>query len=55
MAEELYKVEKILNKAFRNGVTYYLIKWQDYDMSHNSWEPFCNLVNCNEKLREFEM
>lgn len=37
------KVEKILKKRLRNGVTEYLLKWRNFDESENSWEPEGNL------------
>ena len=45
-----YKVETILSKRIRPGgrrrkVTEFLIKWQGYDDSHNSWEPRHNLTD----------
>ncbi|XP_071648974.1 suppressor of variegation 3-9 isoform X1 [Temnothorax longispinosus] len=50
---ELWEVEKILQKREQNGEPSYLIKWKDWDITYNSWEPLRNLVNCEDLLREF--
>jgi len=54
--EEEFIVEKILKKrrkANGNGKYEYLLKWQGYDDSHNTWEPKENM-DCEEMLEEFE-
>ena len=39
-----YSVERIIDKRCgRNGKTSYLIKWEGFDNSDNSWEPIENL------------
>lgn len=35
---EYYTVEKILDMKEQNGKTYYLIKWQDWDVKTCTWE-----------------
>ena len=40
---EYFEVERILDSRERKGVTEYLIKWKNYDESHNSWEPESNV------------
>ncbi|MGQ3285971.1 DDE-type integrase/transposase/recombinase, partial [Bosea sp. (in: a-proteobacteria)] len=44
----LYEVEKLLaHRGVRAGKARgYLVKWQGYDDSYNTWEPRNNLVNC---------
>lgn len=51
-----YQVERILrrkigHKKDKAGI-YYLLKWLNYDDSHNSWEPETNL-NCDVLLDDF--
>jgi len=50
---EEYKVEKIIDKRRIDGKTHYLVKWQDYDNSENTWEPPEHLVHAQKKLKEF--
>ncbi|KAJ9516908.1 hypothetical protein QJQ45_027301 [Haematococcus lacustris] len=51
----LYEVEKLLaHRGVRAGKARgYLIKWQGYDDSYNTWEPRNNLVNCLEVLTAY--
>lgn len=51
--EEEYTVEKILDKRIRGGKTEYLIKWEGYPDSENTWEPDDNL-DCPELISGFE-
>ena len=38
--QSLYTVEKILDKRItEDGSVEYLIKWEGYDHSENTWEP----------------
>lgn len=52
MADEVYYVEKILDKKIENGAPRYFIKWQGYGPKHNSWEPAGNLPK--NTVDEFE-
>ena len=53
-SEEEYAVEKILGKRKnKKNQVEYLIKWQGYDSSENSWESVKNL-NCPDLVKEFE-
>ncbi|KAJ9509473.1 hypothetical protein QJQ45_001912 [Haematococcus lacustris] len=51
----LYEVEKLLaHRGVRAGrARGYLVKWQGYDDSYNTWEPRNNLVNCQEVLTAY--
>jgi len=51
--EEEYTVEKILDKRIRGGKTEYLIKWEGYPDSENTWEPEDNL-DCPDLIGAFE-
>jgi hypothetical protein len=55
--EPLYEVEQILQHADvrvgRKVVRRFLIKWANYDASHNSWEREDNLVSCDEVLADY--
>ncbi|KAJ9514384.1 hypothetical protein QJQ45_012391 [Haematococcus lacustris] len=51
----LYEVEKLLaHRGVRaSKARGYLVKWQGYDDSYNTWEPRNNLVNCLEVLTAY--
>jgi len=51
--EEEYSVEKILDKRVKGGKTEYLIKWEGYPDSENTWEPEDNL-DCPDIISAFE-
>ncbi|CRK87373.1 CLUMA_CG001175, isoform A [Clunio marinus] len=51
--QDIYFVEKILDKQEIDGEIYYLLKWAEYDNSHNSWEPYENILNL-ELVEEYE-
>ena len=42
-AQPAYEVEAILDHKGKGRSRQYLIKWKDYDVSENSWEPRRNL------------
>ncbi len=46
-AEEIdeYTVEAIRDHEDRNGVRYFLVKWEGYGEAGKTWEPEANLVN----------
>ena len=50
---EAYFVEKVLKKRVLKGVTQYLLKWQGYPDSENSWEPI-GVINSPRLIEEFE-
>ena len=41
--EEECVVEDILDSKFINQKLWYLVKWKDFRMEHNSWEPWENV------------
>lgn len=52
-ADEVFYVEKVLNRRIKKGVVQYFLKWQGYSDSENSWEPISNL-NCPDLISKFE-
>ena len=53
--ETLYTVEKIMNMRWSRGSREYLVRWESYDESHDTWEPMENLVGCAAQIREYEL
>jgi hypothetical protein len=45
-------VEEILDSKMMNRKLRYLVKWKDFGMEHNSWEPWDN-VHAPELIVEF--
>ena len=46
-------VEKIVDKRSRDGRIEYLIKWQGYSTTENTWEPE-NYLRCKEMVAKYE-
>jgi hypothetical protein len=42
--ENVYAVDKVLNKRVKNGKTSYLIHWKNYPAEDDKWEPASNLT-----------
>ena len=52
--EDLYEVEKILDKRGRGRMAEYLVKWRNYDdPNENTWEPASNLKEAKEAIKKF--
>ena len=51
--EEEFTVEKILDKRVRNSKVEYLIKWEGYPDTENTWEPQENL-DCPDIISAYE-
>lgn len=50
-----YIVEKIVDKRTRGKVVEYLIKWQGYNSSDNTWEPMNNIKDtCGDAIDIYE-
>ena len=49
----VYEVEHILDQQGEGPTARYLIKWKGYPESEATWEPYSNLVNCAQALRDF--
>lgn len=50
---EVFTVEKIVGKRIQHGVCQYMIKWEGYPESQNTWENEDN-VFCADLIKEYE-
>lgn len=47
-------MQRILeSRVGKKGTFEYLVKWEGYATSENTWEPAANLVHCGQKLDKF--
>ncbi|KAG8195645.1 hypothetical protein JTE90_004980 [Oedothorax gibbosus] len=51
---EEYEAELILDHMVEEGQKFYLIKWKNYVMDANTWEPVHNLTRCNKMIDYYE-
>ncbi|KAJ9504783.1 hypothetical protein QJQ45_007335 [Haematococcus lacustris] len=51
----VYYVERLLDhKGVKdNKAGFYLVQWEGYDSTHNTWEPRSNLTGCDKVLAEY--
>lgn len=52
--ENIFSVEKILDKKIKKGKTFYFIKWFNYSDNHSSWEPEKNVQLYPGLIEEYE-
>jgi transposase InsO family protein len=50
---DVYTVEHLLKKRYRKGTVQYLVKWQGYPHSENTWEPEENIID-KKLIADFE-
>lgn len=54
--DQEYIVEKILDKKIDSkGVAKYLVKWEGFPSSNNTWEPLEHLVECEAAIQKYEL
>lgn len=54
--DQQYVVEKILDKRIDSkGFAKYLVKWEGYPSTSNTWEPLENLVDCDAAMQQYEL
>ena len=51
--EEEYFVDKILDVKKVHKHYEYLVRWLNYSVDHDSWEPVANVVNAPDAVRKF--
>ncbi len=54
MNNELYEIDKLVDKKDINGVPHYLVKWKGFKDSDNTWESIDNLSSAKEAIVKFE-
>ena len=54
VSEEMYTVEKILDKRVSDGKIQYLVKWKDYNRDDNEWKGVDELSYLDFMIEEFE-
>ena len=50
---EEYEVKEIIGSRTRHNEQEYLIKWEGYDSSENTWELIKNLTNCQQLIEDY--
>jgi hypothetical protein len=53
-----FEVERIIGHEFEvnadgTSTIYFLVKWHDYDSSHNTYEPYDNCIGAQQKIAEY--
>eukprot|EP01053_Blabericola_migrator_P002020 Blabericola_migrator_1__2019@NODE_154_length_12740_cov_225_658329_g135_i0_p5_GENE_NODE_154_length_12740_cov_225_658329_g135_i0NODE_154_length_12740_cov_225_658329_g135_i0_p5_ORF_typecomplete_len320_score67_53Chromo/PF00385_24/7_2e10_NODE_154_length_12740_cov_225_658329_g135_i062327191 len=51
-SEGLFQLEGLKDYEIRNGTEYFLVKWEGYPDSQNTWEPVSNIVHPSKELQE---
>ena len=51
---DMYSVEKIIDKRIVGGKVQYLVKWEGYSESDNTWEPLANIESVDHLIEEYE-
>ncbi|KAN0030318.1 hypothetical protein ACTA71_010080 [Dictyostelium dimigraforme] len=53
-SEDVFEVEKILDKRVQHGRTQYSIRWKGFSSDYDTWEDEDNVAGCPELVKEFE-
>jgi hypothetical protein len=52
--EEIWEVERILEKRIRNNQLQYKLRWKGYDETWDTWAPTSDFENMDDLIQEFE-
>ncbi|KAM9992188.1 hypothetical protein ACTFIZ_012819 [Dictyostelium cf. discoideum] len=53
-AEDIFEVEKILDKRVQHGRIQYNVRWKGFSADYDTWEDEDNVAGCTELVKEFE-
>lgn len=48
-----YEVEDIVDSRIRRNQIQYLVHWKGYNLMDRTWEPFKNVMHCQDLLKKF--
>ena len=51
--QKTYEVEKVVDSKGSGKNVEYLVKWEGFPSSENTWEPAANLASCKEVCPTF--
>jgi hypothetical protein len=51
--EQTYPIKRILDDRLFSGVRHYLVQWEGFDATENTWEPEENFTTAIEILNEY--
>lgn len=53
MSDRFFIIDSIVGRRIRGGRAQYLVHWQGYDSSHDSWEPEENLKAARDLIQAY--
>ena len=53
LCEEMYNVERIVDKKNVGKKVMYFVKWEGYASDQNTWEPIANLKNVSKMVKRY--
>ncbi|GFR00914.1 histone-lysine N-methyltransferase SUV39H2, partial [Trichonephila clavata] len=51
---KVYEVDMILEDKIEEGEKFYLVKWKNYELKYNTWEPEYHLTGCQVLISYYE-
>ena len=53
--DDVYLVEKVVDKKQLGRKLMYFVKWEGYSSQDNTWEPTANLSNVKHLIKEYNV
>lgn len=50
----IFEVESLLDRKFKDGQRFYLVKWLNYPSSANTWEPYEGVSHLKDMIKDCE-